>query len=308
MPNSRQEHQLPFDKFEVEKKQTPNVANQVFEPKYPDKKIQPNSVNIEQTSNSAITSLSYANAQELEEQHLAAWQETNTKNSQSSDPHEADTSFRSFLNTKRSDNEYDLPEFLQTAWNRIESKLKKDLVTSKTTWNNASNSTLNLARQELAKSIQHYINQRLKELAIIQEQTVKNRIDAEAEVKATQKLKRKMEYVLAEEKRLEQAQTEQEQAERRDKQMRDRWKYWFYIAGRSRNIIALLLLWGAICFYWGGVTLISTPKIVVCNNRSSPCYYLRYWGIKYTVTDLNKIKNSRYDRCKRGMCNSNNRN
>lgn len=281
MSNFKQEHQSPFDKFEAKENQTPNVAEQVEEPKfYLDQEIQP-FLNNEPPNNNAI-------ALELYEQYLAAWQETNTKTSHfdtdkavlALEQHEesftnkllenaqvkADSSFRSTLNSTYLNNLYDLPDFFLAAWDRIETELKKDLVTNKTTWNNVSNSALNLVRQELAKSVQCYIDERLKELAVIQEQAIKTRIDAEVEVKVTQKLRKKIEYVLAEEERLEQAQREQEQAERRDKQMRDRWKYWFYVAARLRNIIAFLLLWGAICFYWGGSS-IDTPKVVHCSKR-----------------------------------------
>lgn len=318
LPDPSQENQLPFDSFKGKENQAQNINEQASELIFLGKEVQPNSRSLEQPSNSTIVG-------DLFEQHLAVCQENNTKNSKTSDTNKAvlgfeeretdlinktletarvkvDSSTDSVPNSKDSDNEYGLPDFFQTAWNRMELALKQDLLTSKTTWSNVNNSALNFARQELAKSVRCYIDKRLKELANIQEQTIKARIDAEAEVKATEKLRRKIDYILAEEKRLEQVEREQEQAERRDKQIRDRWKYRFYIARRSRNIIAFLVFWGAICFYWGGVALINTPKIVVCDNRSSPCYYLRYWGMKYTVADLNKYKNPKPTKCKIGRC------
>lgn len=234
MSYSKQERQSPFNKFKVKDNRTTNALKQVLRA----------------------------------EQHETSITIQTPKPTQV----EADASAASFLKCKYLDSEYDIAQLLKSALDQMEESLKtecstKDLLTSKINWQKAKNNTLNLVHEELTKSIQYYIDERLKELANIQDQTIEARINKESEVKAIEKLRRKIEYVLAEEKLLEQAEIVQEQAERRDKQMRDRWKYWFYIAGRLTNIIALLLLWGSVCFYSGRATSINTPKTVFCGNR-----------------------------------------
>lgn len=114
------------------------------------------------------------------------------------------------------------------------------------------------------------------------------RVQKDARIKATQMLQKSQEWVQTENKRLQQEEQQLQHVERKNQERRNWWEWIFGIVRRSTNTTAFFFIWGAVCFGWGGVALMATPKIVVCNNRSSPCYYFRLWQAKYTDADLKR--------------------